>query len=110
MAGEAEDYSNSNGGYIFCNVDALKAQLTKAFKGKVIPGQPTNSAGKPYKEIYYNEAYIRVDDMDHVMEVQDQIRALGLQPTSNVEWMNQAKESSRSIQMALAASAQCPSS
>ena len=82
-------------------MDALKAQLTKAFKGKVIPGQPTNSAGKPYKEIYYNEAYIRVDDMDHVMEVQDQIRALGLQPTSNVEWMNQAKESSRSIQMAL---------
>ncbi len=101
MAGGAEDYTNSNGGYIFCNVDALKTQLTKAFKGKAIPGQPTNSAGKPYKEIYYNEAYIRVDDMDHVMEVQDQIRALGLQPTSNVEWMNQAKESSRSIQMAL---------
>ena len=70
-------------------------------KGKTIPGQPTNRAGKPYKEIYYNEAYIRVDDMDHVMEVQDQIRALGLQPSSNVEWMNQAKESSRSIQMAL---------
>lgn len=99
MAGGEEEYENS--GYVLCNVNALKKQLTKAFKGKAIPGQPTNSAGKPYKEIYYDEAYIRVDDMDHVEEVQEQIRALGLQANSNVEWMNQVKEQSRSIQAAL---------
>ena len=97
--GEEEDGENSS--YVLCNVNALKKQLTKAFKGKAIPGQPTNSAGKPYKEIYYDEAYIRVDDMDHVEEVQEQIRALGLQANSNVEWMNQVKEQSRSIQAAL---------
>ena len=39
--------------------------------------------------------------MDHVEEVQEQIRALGLQANSNVEWMNQVKEQSRSIQAAL---------
>ena len=98
MAGGEEEYGAS---YVLCNVNALKKQLTKAFKGKAIPGQPTNSAGKPYKEIYYDEAYIRVDDMDHVEEVQEQIRALGLQANSNVEWMNQVKEQSRSIQAAL---------
>lgn len=100
MAGGEEEYGE-NSGYVLCNVNALKKQLTKAFKGKAIPGQPTNSAGKPYKEIYYDEAYIRVDDMDHVEEVQEQIRALGLQANSNVEWMNQVKEQSRSIQAAL---------
>ena len=100
MAGGEEEYGE-NSSYVLCNVNALKKQLTKAFKGKAIPGQPTNSAGKPYKEIYYDEAYIRVDDMDHVEEVQEQIRALGLQANSNVEWMNQVKEQSRSIQAAL---------
>ena len=100
IAGGPDEYGE-NSNYVLCNVDALKAQLTRAFKGKAIPGQPTNSAGKPYKEIYYNEAYIRVDDMDHVGEVQEQIRALGLQANSNVEWMNQVQEQSRSIQAAL---------
>lgn len=100
MAGGPEDYKD-NSNYVLCNVEALKAQLTKAFKGKVIPGQPTNSAGKPYKQIYYDEAYIRVEDMKYVEEVQEQIRALGLQANSNIEWMNQVKEQSRSIQAAL---------
>ena len=39
--------------------------------------------------------------MNYVTEVQDQIRALGFQAESNVEWMNQVQEQSRSIQMAL---------
>ena len=101
MEGGPDDYSDNNSSYVLCNVEALKTQLQKAFKGKAIPGQPTNSAGKPYKEIYYDEAYIRVDDMKYVEEVQEQIRALGLQASSNIEWMNQVQEQSRSIQAAL---------
>lgn len=100
MAGGPEDWGE-NSYYALCDVDALKLQLKKAFKGKTIPGQPTNKNGKPYKELYYDEAYIRVDDMKYVTEVQDQIRALGLQPQSNVEWMKQVQEQSRSIQAAL---------
>lgn len=100
MAGGPEEWGE-NANSILCDVDALKAQLKKVFKGRVIPGQPTSKSGKPYKEIYYNQAYIRVDDMDYVTDVQDQIRALGFQAESNVEWMNQVQEQSRSIQMAL---------
>ncbi len=100
LAGGAEEYGE-NSSYVLCNVDALTAELKKAFKGKTIPGQPTDKAGKPYKEIYYNQAYVRVDDMKYVEEVQEQIAALGLQPSSNVEWMNQVQEQSRSIQAAL---------
>lgn len=99
-AGSPVDWGE-NASNILCDVEALKAQLKKVFKGKVIPGQPTNKSGKPYKEIYYNQAYIRVDDMNYVTEVQDQIQALGFQAQSNVEWMNQVQEQSKSIQAAL---------
>lgn len=100
LAGGPEDY-NENSNSVFCDVEALKQELKKVFKGKAIPGQPTNKAGKPYKELYYNEAYIRVDDMKYVEEVQEQIRAMGFQASSNAEWMNQVQEQSRSIQAAL---------
>jgi len=100
MAGGPDDW----GEYSYqalCDVDALTAQLKKVFKGKAIPGQPTNKNGKPYKEIYYEQAYVRVDDMKYVEEVQEQIRALGLQPQSNMEWMESVEESSRMIQLVL---------
>ena len=100
MEGGPEDWGE-NSYYALCDVNALKTQLKKAFKGKNIPGQPTNKNGKPYKELYYDEAYVRVDDMKNVTAVQEQIRALGLQPQSNVEWMEQVQEQSRSIQAAL---------
>lgn len=100
MAGSPAEWGE-NANSILCDVEALKAQLKKIFKGKAIPGQPTNKSGKPYKEIYYNQAYIRVDDMNYVTEVQDQIKALGFQAESNVEWMNQVQEQSKSIQAAL---------
>ena len=100
MEGGPEDWGE-NSYYALCDVNALKTQLKKAFKGKNISGQPTNKSGKPYKELYYDEAYVRVDDMKNVTAVQEQIRALGLQPQSNVEWMEQVQEQSRSIQAAL---------
>ena len=39
--------------------------------------------------------------MKYVEEVQEQIRALGLQPQSNMEWMESVEESSRMIQLVL---------
>ena len=100
MAGTENDYTeNSNN--VLCDVEALKMQLKKIYKGKAIPGQPTTKAGKPYKEIYYDSAYIRVDDMKNVKEVQTAIQNLGLQANSNAEWMEQVQQSSRSIQATL---------
>lgn len=100
MAGGPEDYGE-NSYEVLCDVNALTQQLKKVFKGKVIPGQPTNKAGKPYKELYYNSAYVRVDDMKYVSQVQDEIRALGYNTYSNIEWMEQVQEQSKSIQAAL---------
>ena len=100
MAGTENDYTeNSNS--VLCDVEALKMQLKKIYKGKAIPGQPTTKSGKPYKEIYYDSAYIRVDDMKNVKAVQQEIQNLGLQANSNAEWMEQVQQSSRSIQATL---------
>ena len=100
MAGTENDYTeNSNS--VLCDVEALKMQLKKIYKGKAIPGQPTTKSGKPYKEIYYDSAYIRVDDMKNVKAVQQEIKNLGLQASSNAEWMEQVQQSSRSIQATL---------
>ena len=101
VAGGPEDYTSDASWSVYCNVEALKAQLQKIFKGKVIPGQPTNKAGKPYKEIYYNRAEVKITDMKYVEEVQETIRNMGYNAYSNIEWITQTREQSRSIQAAL---------
>ncbi len=100
MAGGPEDYSN--GAYnVYADIEPLKAQLKKVFKNKAIPGQPTNSNGKPYKELYYNSLYVRVDDIDYVTEIQKQIQDMGFEASSNAEWMEQTQQQMQTIQLVL---------
>ncbi len=100
VAGSAEDY-NEFCWSAYCNLEALKTQLTKAFKGKVIPGQPTNSNGKPYKEWYYNQMTVIVDDIENVLDVQQQIIDLGYSAYSNAEWIQQTEEQYGIVQAVL---------
>lgn len=100
LAGTLEDYSDYSYN-VLANIDALKAQLKKVFKNKAIPGQPTTSSGKPYKEFYYEEVYIRVDSMDYVSEVQQAIRDMGYETYSNADWMKQTQDQMAMIQLVL---------
>lgn len=100
MAGGVDEY-RENCWSVFADIDALKAQLKKVFKNKVIPGQPTTKSGKPYKEIYYEQVYIRVDEMENVEEVQQQIQNMGYTADSNAQWMQQTQEQMGMIQMVL---------
>ncbi len=100
MAGGVEDY-NSNGYYVFCDIEELKKILKKEYKNKVIPGQPTTASGKGYKEIYYTSIQVEVDDMDNVQEVQSQINSLGYQASSNAEWVQSMQGQYTYIQLAL---------
>lgn len=100
VAGGESDY-NEFCYNTYCNIDALKSQLKKIYKNSAIPGQPTNSNGKPYKEWYYDELYVNVDDLDHVLEVQDQIRNMGYEAYSNAEWIQQSQEQMGMIQAVL---------
>ena len=86
VEGGPEDWSRYS--YeVYCDIDALKTELKRIFKNKAIPGQPTTKSGKPYKEIYYSQIYVDVDDMENVSEVQSAINAMGYQASSNAEWV-----------------------
>lgn len=99
--GGPEDYNGEYSYTVYANVDALKAQLKKVFKNKAIPGQPTRSTGKPYKEIFYNQAMVKVDKMENVQEVQDLISGMGYSVYSNIEWMKQMQEQANQVQAVL---------
>jgi ABC-type antimicrobial peptide transport system permease subunit len=100
LDGDEETYDNYSYSTL-CEINALKDQLKKVFRNKVIPGQPTTKSGKPYKELYYSSIYVNVDGIENVQTVQDAIRNMGYQTESNAEWVEQAKSQSRAIQAIL---------
>lgn len=100
VAGGAEEWNNHSWN-VYCDIEALKAQLKKVFKNKPIPGQPTMASGKPYKEIFYNNLRVNVDEMDNMAEVQKIINDMGYQAYSNAEWIESQKEQAGYIQAVL---------
>lgn len=100
VEGGPEDY-NSFYYYAYCDLDALRQVLKKDFSGRVIPGQPTNKAGKPYKDFYYTSAKVNVDDIDNVDAVAETIRQLGYNVETNVEYLNSMKKEFAMIQAVL---------
>ena len=100
VEGGPEDWSRSS--YeVYCDIDALKTELKRIFKNKAIPGQPTTKSGKPYKEIYYSQIYVDVDDMENVSEVQSAINAMGYQASSNAEWVQAMQTQYGYVQLVL---------
>ena len=100
VAGGMEEY-NEHSWNTYCNIDALKTQLKKIFKNSAIPGQPTRSNGKPYKEWYYSEMYVKVDEMENVAEVQQTISDMGYYAYSNAEWVQQMQSQYAMVQAIL---------
>lgn len=86
---------------IYCNIDALKVMLKKVYKNKAIPNQPTTKKGKPLKFLVYDSALVYVDEMDNVMDVQAQIKDMGFDADSQMQWLEQTKSSTNMIQMVL---------
>ncbi len=100
VEGGPEDY-NSFYYYAYCDLDVLRQVLKKDFSGRVIPGQPTNKAGKPYKDFYYTSAKVNVDDINNVDAVAETIRQMGYNVETNVEYLNSMKKEFAMIQAVL---------
>lgn len=103
-AGVVEGGVDEYNGYsysVYCDIEALKLQLQQVFKGRVIPGQPTQKSGKPYNEIFYNSISVYVDDMENVTEVQSQITALGYETYAEAEWIESEMQQMNIIQAVL---------
>lgn len=97
----SEDGYTRFGWYTFCDLDQLLPELKRIFKNKVIPGQPATKSGKPYKEIFYNQIIVSVDDMDNVMGVKTQIADLGYEASSNAEWIESQQKTLGYVQAVL---------
>ena len=96
-----EDSWSQYGWYTHCDIDQLIPQLKRIFKNKVIPGQPTTKTGKPYREIFYNQLSVNVDELDNVMEVQNYLTNLGYEAYGNAEWVQSAQQEMATIQLVL---------
>ncbi|MDD6811826.1 MAG: ABC transporter permease [Lachnospiraceae bacterium] len=97
----SEDGWSQYGWYTYCDIEKLLPQLKKIFKNKVIPGQPTTKTGKPYKEIFYNQILVNVDNMDYVTQVQSMITDMGYEAYSNAEWVESEQKTLGYIQAVL---------
>lgn len=89
------------GWYVYCDIDKLIPELQRIFKKKAIPGQPTTSTGKPYKEIFYNQLTVNVDNMDNVTAVQNQITDMGYEAYSNAQWIESEQKTLGIVQLVL---------
>ncbi len=86
---------------VYCDIDALIKMVRKIYRNKAIPGQPTKKNGKPYKNIYYNEILVEVDDFQNVTTVQTLIKTMGYDAQSDVEWIKQTQQQTNMIQAVL---------
>lgn len=100
VEGDMEEY-NDYSWSTYADIEALKTQLQKAFRGKAIPGQPSTKSGKSYGTFEYNQAYVQVDDMNNVMAVQKEITSMGFEATSNAEYLKTMQKQYQSIQAVL---------
>ena len=100
IAGGIDEYNQSSWA-VYCDIDLLTTQLKRIFKNKVIPGQPTMKSGKPYKEMFYSNITVNVDDMENVQTVQTAINELGYEASSNIDWIESEQEQAGYIQAVL---------
>lgn len=88
---------------VYCEIEALKAQLKSVFKKSPIPDQPTRKNGKPYNEIFYSRLTVQVDEMEHVAAITQAINDMGYDAYNDAEWIESEMQQMDMIQMVLGA-------
>lgn len=90
--GDIESYSEySYNCYI--GMDALKDFLKKNYSvNNVIPGQPTDKDGKPFRDLKYSQLTVKVDKSDNVETVLETIQSMGYRAEANKEWLEEIEQ------------------
>ncbi len=101
LAGDEEVSDSENAYRCLADIDTLKNFLRKIYKKQLVPYPQTGSNGKPLRFYAYDTAYVFVDDMDHVEEVQKEISGMGFECYSNMQWLKQSQDSVALVQMVL---------
>ncbi len=79
--------------YCYTDIDALKSFLKTQYSlNTVIPGQPTDKSGKPYRDLKYSQLTVKVDKADNVETVLQNIQTLGYQADAQKEWLEEIEK------------------
>lgn len=100
VEGDIDTY-NAHSYFVYCDLNTLKTMLKKEFRGRAIPGQPTTKSGKPYKDFVYTSLKVKADNIDNVDALSTEIRNMGFQVSTNVEYMNSMKKQFAMVQAVL---------
>lgn len=83
-------------------LDSLREFLKKNYsENSVIPGQPTDREGKPYRDLKYSTLIVKVDEASNVEEVLSTIQKMGYSADANKEWLEQTEKQFMIIQAVL---------
>lgn len=88
---------------VYCDMDGLLRLMKKESKMGILPGQPKSKSGKALPFINYSNLVVKVDKVDQVTEVMQQIRAMGYDAHSNMEMIESEKKQMSIIQAVLGA-------
>lgn len=78
---------------LYTDLDSLKAFIKQNYpENSVIPGQPTDRKGKPYRDLKYTQMTVKVDQSDNVEAVLQQIQDMGYRASSNKEWLEETEK------------------
>jgi len=102
VAGGPDEYSDYSFN-VYCDIESLKPFLRGIYKKALVPSPRTNKKGKPLNYYVYDRAYVFVDRTDNVVDVQNQIIAMGYQANSNMQWLEQSQKSTRMVEAVLGA-------
>lgn len=77
----------------YARIDDLKDFLKKNYSlNEIIPGQPTNKDGKPYRDLMYSQFIVKVDESANVEEVLETIQDMGYRAEANKEWLEEIEK------------------
>lgn len=72
----------------YTSIDALKDFLHQNYSlNSIIPGQPTDREGKPYRDLRYSQLIVNVDTASNVEDVLQIILEMGYDADANKEWL-----------------------
>lgn len=90
--GSESDYSDFSYN-CYADMDSLKAFINKNYGlNDVVPEQPVDKNGKPYKDLKYSQLVVNVDGSDNVEEVLQTIQDMGYRGDANKEWIEETEK------------------
>ena len=79
--------------YCYTRIDDLKDFFKKNYSlNEVIPGQPTDKNGKPYRDLKYSQLTVKVDESSNVETVLEEIQSMGYRADANKEWLEEIEK------------------